>query len=156
MGGQRTERRKWLHLFYGKITAIIYCVSLADYDSLLREDIKTNRLRESVELFKETCKNPQFKDLWCFLLLNKLDLFEEKIKTKDPASYGFSDYTGGLNKDAAKRYFRKLFEAIHPDHTKLFIHDSVAVNSDSVKFVFENIRDVLTRNLIQTALPLEL
>lgn len=37
VGGQRSERKKWIHCFEG-VTAIIFCVSLAGYDLVLAED----------------------------------------------------------------------------------------------------------------------
>lgn len=37
MGGQRSERKKWIHCFEG-VTAIIYCASMSDYDLVLAED----------------------------------------------------------------------------------------------------------------------
>lgn len=37
MGGQRSERKKWIHCFEG-VTAIIFCASMSDYDLVLAED----------------------------------------------------------------------------------------------------------------------
>lgn len=37
MGGQRSERKKWIHCFEG-VTAIIFCVALSAYDLVLAED----------------------------------------------------------------------------------------------------------------------
>ena len=37
VGGQRSERRKWIHCFEG-VTAILFCVALSEYDLVLRED----------------------------------------------------------------------------------------------------------------------
>ena len=37
VGGQRSERKKWIHCFEG-VTAIIFCVALSAYDLLLAED----------------------------------------------------------------------------------------------------------------------
>ena len=40
VGGQRSERKKWIHCFEG-VTAIIFCVALSAYDLLLQEDEET-------------------------------------------------------------------------------------------------------------------
>ena len=37
VGGQRSERKKWIHCFEG-VTAIIFCVALSTYDLVLAED----------------------------------------------------------------------------------------------------------------------
>lgn len=45
MGGQRSERKKWIHCFEG-VTAIIFCVALSAYDLVLAEDEEMVRSRE--------------------------------------------------------------------------------------------------------------
>ena len=37
VGGQRSERKKWIHCFEG-VTAIVFCVALSAYDLVLAED----------------------------------------------------------------------------------------------------------------------
>uniref|UniRef100_A0A914CE25 Guanine nucleotide-binding protein G(I) subunit alpha n=1 Tax=Acrobeloides nanus TaxID=290746 RepID=A0A914CE25_9BILA len=37
VGGQRSERKKWIHCFEG-VTAIIFCAALSEYDMVLAED----------------------------------------------------------------------------------------------------------------------
>lgn len=37
VGGQRSERKKWIHCFQG-ITALIFTVALSEYDLVLAED----------------------------------------------------------------------------------------------------------------------
>ncbi len=37
VGGQRSERKKWIHCFEG-VTAIIFCVAMSAYDLVLAED----------------------------------------------------------------------------------------------------------------------
>ena len=43
VGGQRSERKKWIHCFEG-VTAIVFCVSLSAYDLVLAEDEEMVRL----------------------------------------------------------------------------------------------------------------
>ena len=42
VGGQRSERKKWIHCFEG-VTAIVFCVALSGYDLTLEEDGKIVR-----------------------------------------------------------------------------------------------------------------
>ena len=37
VGGQRSERKKWIHCFEG-VTSIIFCVAMSEYDLVLAED----------------------------------------------------------------------------------------------------------------------
>ena len=37
MGGQRSERKKWIHCFEG-VTGIIFCAAISAYDMVLVED----------------------------------------------------------------------------------------------------------------------
>jgi guanine nucleotide-binding protein subunit alpha len=37
VGGQRSERKKWIHCFEN-VTSIIFCVALSEYDQVLLEE----------------------------------------------------------------------------------------------------------------------
>ena len=50
VGGQRSERKKWIHCFED-VTAIIFCVAMSEYDQVLHEDETTVR-----EAFKKRRK----------------------------------------------------------------------------------------------------
>lgn len=92
VGGQRSERKKWMHCFQD-VTAVIFCVAMSEYDLKLYEDDTTNRMHESLKLFKEICNSRWFIDTSMILFLNKKDLFQEKIKKID-LSVCFEDYKG--------------------------------------------------------------
>jgi guanine nucleotide-binding protein G(o) subunit alpha len=79
VGGQRSERKKWIHCFED-VTAIIFIVALSEYDQVLVEDETTNRMHESLRLFDSICNNKWFVNTSIILFLNKKDLFEEKIQ----------------------------------------------------------------------------
>ena len=44
VGGQRSERKKWIHCFEN-VTSIIFCVALSEYDQVLLEE--ANQVRKS-------------------------------------------------------------------------------------------------------------
>ena len=44
VGGQRSERKKWIHCFEN-VTSIIFCVALSEYDQVLLEE--SNQVRQS-------------------------------------------------------------------------------------------------------------
>ena len=92
VGGQRSERKKWIHCFEG-VTAIIFCVALSGYDLVLAEDEEMNRMMESMKLFDSICNNKWFVETSIILFLNKKDLFEEKIR-HSPLTICFPEYKG--------------------------------------------------------------
>jgi len=59
VGGQRAERRKWLHCFDG-INGVIYLAALDEYNMTLQEDHNINRLDESLRLFEEVSSSQRF------------------------------------------------------------------------------------------------
>lgn len=54
VGGQRSERKKWIHCFEG-VTAIIFCVALSAYDLVLAEDEEMVSFRSGLERFSFRC-----------------------------------------------------------------------------------------------------
>jgi hypothetical protein len=52
VGGQRNERKKWIHCF-DDVTAVIFVASLSEYDQVLYEDNTVNRMDEAVTLFAD-------------------------------------------------------------------------------------------------------
>lgn len=95
VGGQKSERKKWAFVFEG-VKAIIYCIDLASYDQKLREDGVTNRMIDSINVFKDICNNKWLQKSDVILFLNKKDLFEKKIK-KVPLSVCFPDCNGMIS-----------------------------------------------------------
>ncbi|XP_078017606.1 guanine nucleotide-binding protein G(o) subunit alpha-like isoform X2 [Epinephelus lanceolatus] len=58
VGGQRSERRKWLSCF-DCIQAVLFVVALSSYD-IQTEEPSGNRLQESLKLFTSVCTNAVF------------------------------------------------------------------------------------------------
>ncbi|KAI9631078.1 hypothetical protein KEM48_013336 [Puccinia striiformis f. sp. tritici PST-130] len=61
VGGQRSERKKWIHCFEN-VTAIVFLVALSEYDQMLYEDDSVNRMQEALNLFDSISSDGQ--ELW--------------------------------------------------------------------------------------------
>ncbi|XP_077503512.1 G protein alpha o subunit [Amblyomma americanum] len=145
VGGQRSERKKWIHCFED-VTAIIFCVAMSEYDQVLHEDETTNRMQESLKLFDSICNNKWFTDTSIILFLNKKDLFEEKIK-KSPLTICFPEYTGAQEYGEAAAYIQAQFEAKNKSTTKeIYCHMTCATDTTNIQFVFDAVTDVIIAN----------
>ncbi|KAJ6242539.1 guanine nucleotide-binding protein g(o) subunit alpha [Anaeramoeba flamelloides] len=147
VGGQRSERRKWIHQF-ADVTVIIYTVALSEYNQKLYEDESVNRMQESLDLFDSTANNKVFVKTNCVLLFNKIDIFEKKIEKDNLKNY-FSDYDGGLDFEKAKTFItNKFIEEGKNSHRKIFPFFTIATKTSSVKEVFDEIQTkILEENL---------
>jgi hypothetical protein len=96
VGGQRSERKKWIHCF-DEVKAVIFIAALSDYDLTLAEDPTMNRLIESLKLFANICNNRWFVTASMILFLNKTDLFAIKLKRGTKISVCFPLYNGDPN-----------------------------------------------------------
>ncbi|KAF5912225.1 hypothetical protein HPG69_013392 [Diceros bicornis minor] len=156
VGGQRSERKKWIHCFEG-VTAIIFCVALSDYDLVLAEDeemanwlhssLLQNRMHESMKLFDSICNNKWFTDTSIILFLNKKDLFEEKIK-KSPLTICYPEYAGSNTYEEAAAYIQCQFEDLNKrkDTKEIYTHFTCATDTKNVQFVFDAVTDVIIKN----------
>uniref|UniRef100_A0A8D2NTN6 Guanine nucleotide-binding protein G(i) subunit alpha-2 n=1 Tax=Zosterops lateralis melanops TaxID=1220523 RepID=A0A8D2NTN6_ZOSLA len=146
VGGQRSERKKWIHCFEG-VTAIIFCVALSAYDLVLAEDEEMNRMHESMKLFDSICNNKWFTDTSIILFLNKKDLFEEKI-VHSSLTICFPEYTGANKYDEAASYIQSKFEDLNKrkDTKEIYTHFTCATDTKNVQFVFDAVTDVIIKN----------
>jgi len=148
VGGQRSERKKWMHCFQD-VTAVIFCVAISEYDLKLYEDDQTNRMQESLKLFKEICNSVWFTDTAMILFLNKRDLFEEKIKRVD-LTVAFPDYRGGLNYDNAVTFIKDKFLAQNENPKKhIYTQVTCATDTDNINVVFNAVKDIILQQILQ-------
>ncbi|KAF4107335.1 guanine nucleotide-binding protein G(i) subunit alpha-2a [Onychostoma macrolepis] len=146
VGGQRSERKKWIHCFEG-VTAIIFCVAMSAYDLVLAEDEEMNRMHESMKLFDSICNNKWFTETSIILFLNKKDLFDQKI-TRSPLTICFPEYAGANNYDEAAEYIRTKFEDLNKkkETKEIYPHFTCATDTKNVQFVFDAVTDVIIKN----------
>jgi hypothetical protein len=165
-GGQRNERKKWIHLYEGEcsefllscinflfidISVILNVVSIAEYDLLCYEDEATNRTLESLNCFEDIISrfsNNPSKPL-IFLVLNQVDIFEQKYFKSSPSKY-FDDFSyeqypkveDGMQYMASK--FKTIFKRYYGSK-ELTIFFTNALDCNDVKEVLEGVTEVLEK-----------
>lgn len=141
-------RKAWIPYFDKNLSAIIFITALSGYDQTLLEDSEKNRMIDAIELFTDIannavmCKNP------IILLLNKMDVFEEKILRSQIADY-FPEFTQNQSVSSGKAFFRGKFESvIKGTSRKTYIHFTMNTDQKLTKFVIEAVfKIVLDSNL---------
>eukprot|EP00126_Sphaerothecum_destruens_P001910 Sdes_comp15344_c0_seq1m4210 len=148
VGGQRSERRKWIHCFEN-VTAIIFVVALSEYDMVLAEDRNHNRMRESLALFDKIINYEWFRSASIILFLNKKDVLAEKVKTSPISAY-FPEYYGDTQDvNSVQEFILDMYVDLNRSETKpIYPHFTCAPDTTNIKFVFEAVADtILTNNL---------
>ena len=144
VGGQRSERKKWMRLV-DSLDGVIFVAALSEYDQRMSESRSTNRLMEAIELLWSTCNSKPFANASVILFLNKMDVFAEKIGTSDIRDVPeFSDFTGkpGSVEDGLN-YFTEKFSGCMKIRNMSYIHVTNATDTDNMEFVFDASRSLI-------------
>eukprot|EP00475_Leptophrys_vorax_P027157 TRINITY_DN3870_c0_g1_i5.p1 TRINITY_DN3870_c0_g1~~TRINITY_DN3870_c0_g1_i5.p1 ORF type:complete len:410 (-),score=81.73 TRINITY_DN3870_c0_g1_i5:95-1324(-) len=79
VGGQRNERKKWIHSLDG-IDCLLFFLSLVDYDKNLFEDNSFNRMEENLILFHDMAGSRFVSHLPCInVILSRHDTLQQKL-----------------------------------------------------------------------------
>jgi hypothetical protein len=107
VGGQRNERKKWIAQF-DNVDAVVYVCSLSEFDQLMWEDDKTQRLEDSIRLFKNFYG--QLSEIDIYLVMNKEDILLEKIENGRSMKAFFPDFLGNdSDPNSIKEYIKMRF-----------------------------------------------
>ncbi|KAF8879951.1 heterotrimeric G protein alpha subunit 4 [Infundibulicybe gibba] len=154
VGGQKSERRKWIHCFQD-VTSILFLVSLSGYDQCLVEDKDANQMQDAMTIWDSICHSQWFKQTSIILFLNKNDLFERKIPHSDIKNF-FPDYEGESGDVRAGRdYFKKRFaklaqKAGRPKEREIYIHITTATDTAMLRVVMAAVEGAIISKNIRT------
>jgi len=155
VGGQRSERKKWLACF-NDVSAVIYLVALNEYDMLMEEDDQTNRMEESLKLFQKLSGSQWLRESPMIIFFNKSDLFETKIQSR-PLSQCFQDFEAFTEKFTKNETeFEKSCEYIKEQYnrvfngTRLYTFITCALDTKNCEKVFTAVRDAVLSKFIST------
>ncbi|KAK2750412.1 guanine nucleotide-binding protein subunit alpha [Myotisia sp. PD_48] len=145
VGGQRSERKKWIHCFEN-VTTILFLVAISEYDQLLFEDETVNRMQEALTLFDSICNSRWFINTSIILFLNKIDRFKEKLPVSPMKNY-FPDYEGGADYSAACDYILNRFVSLNQAEQKqIYTHFTCATDTTQIRFVMAAVNDIIIQD----------
>lgn len=161
-----TENCKWLEMLED-VRLVIFCVSLTDYDqfSFDTDGAPLNNMLLSKHLFESIVTHPTFEHMDFLLVLNKYDIFEEKIE-RVPLSEceWFEDFQPVISRQSSGsnsrsrsinhnpslgqlgfHYVAVKFKRLYHDLTgrKLFVSSVKGLELDSVDAALKYAREIL-------------
>jgi len=149
VGGQKSERRHWDQIIE-KPDAVVFFVALTDWNLPTVADAKVTKLMESMEIFKEILDFDSFKGTFWILMLNKIDLFREKI-LRVSLKESFPDFAGDeKNADEGSRFIRDKFLALMPADRADSVqsHVTCALDTVQMKTVFSALQTAVLERLM--------
>lgn len=127
VSGQKESRARWLPYFEGTTDAIIFCVSAAGYCQSMEDDKTVNRLLDSLALFEEMANHPLLKASTLILLLNKIDLLNERLQ-RYPIAKHLAHYYGTNDSKSFLDFLCGEFKRILVDKKSLYIHATIGID----------------------------
>ncbi|BFZ61559.1 hypothetical protein YB2330_002631 [Saitoella coloradoensis] len=151
VGGQRSERRKWIHCFEN-VTGVLFLAAISGYDQCLAEDKDANQMQEALMLFDSICNSQWLIQTSIILFLNKIDLFREKISVS-PINRYFPDFQGDqTDYSVASKFFQKKFVGVNRNPAKdIYSHWTNATDTNLLRNVFISVSDIILQKNLQTA-----
>ncbi|KAI9448638.1 G-protein alpha subunit [Lactarius psammicola] len=147
VGGQRSERKKWIHNFES-VTSIIFCTALSEYDQVLLEERDQNRMAESLVLFESVVNSRWFLRTSIILFLNKIDVFRRKL-SKIPLDNYFPEYTGGADVNKGAKYILWRFMQANRARLNVYPHITQATDTSNIRLVFATVKETILQNALK-------
>uniref|UniRef100_A0A0N5A3Z3 Guanine nucleotide-binding protein alpha-6 subunit n=1 Tax=Parastrongyloides trichosuri TaxID=131310 RepID=A0A0N5A3Z3_PARTI len=146
VGGQRSERRKWIHCF-DNVNMVLFVVALNEFNQKDPEDEKYNRLLQNRSIFKTIVQSDFFRKAAIVLFFNKYDIFQEQIKYTSFKD-SWKDYEGGTTLDEYTKYIKTSFQSCVPDSSKYYSYLTTATDTNNIDFVFaSSVQHTVNQNL---------
>jgi len=155
VGGQRNERRKWIHCFED-VMLLMFLTAVSEFDQVCEEDEVTNRMRESLHLFETVLDYVYFQNTNVILFLNKKDVLEEKLAAGKKISQYFEEFPGpDGNYDAAIEFFKEQFLAKNEDaddgDRQIFVHETCATDEQNIRVVDTVVQATILDEILKNA-----
>jgi len=150
VGGATNQRHAWAP-YFEDVNAIIFLAPISAFDQVLTEDPATNRLDDSMQLWKSLVSNKLLANVSIILFLNKIDLLQAKLKSGVRLSHYMPHYGDKPNDYASvSEYFYHTFGSIHQRFTaradrEFKIHLTSVTDTHRTAKIIQSVRDIIIK-----------
>ncbi|KAF8634932.1 hypothetical protein AX15_000669 [Amanita polypyramis BW_CC] len=150
VGGSQSQRQAWIPYFQD-VNAIIFLAPISAFDQVLEEDGRTNRIDDSVQLWRSIVSNTLLSNVNFVLFLNKCDLLEAKLAAGVKVNQYIPAY-GDRSNDygSVAKYFHNKFSAAHltfspnPERN-LYVHFTSVTDTRVTAKIIASVQDIIVR-----------
>ncbi|ORY76577.1 putative guanine nucleotide-binding protein alpha-1 subunit [Leucosporidium creatinivorum] len=154
VGGQRSERKKWVHCFEG-VNVLLFLVAISEYDQMLYEDETQSRMSEALTVFESITNSRWFAKSTLVLFLNKIDLFKEKLP-KSSLRNAFPGYRGDDESyEDAAAFILQQFKQLYIQPRPFYSHLTEATDTAGIQVVINVVQDTILRDMLASSGILE-
>ncbi|EJD01920.1 G-alpha-domain-containing protein [Fomitiporia mediterranea MF3/22] len=150
VGGSRSLRAQW-PAYFDDVHAIIFLAPINCFDERLVEDVRVNRLDDSMQLWKMVCSNKLLARTELVLFLNKCDLLDRKLKNGVRFGDFVKSYGDGEN-DAApvgkflRAKFMEVCKHYSKEHRGLHVHFTSVIDTQATAKTLAAVQDGILRS----------
>ncbi|KAJ7641830.1 G-protein alpha subunit [Roridomyces roridus] len=147
--GSSHQRSTWIP-YFDDVQAILFLAPLLFWQSL-DEDTKTNRVQDSLELWREIVGNPLLAKTAFILLFNKKDILQAHINAGVVVKKYVPSYGERANDvPSVTKYFRDKFSAylrkFSPEPRPFIFYETEAIDTKSTAVILGEVQEQIIRN----------
>ncbi|QRW15204.1 G-protein alpha subunit [Ceratobasidium sp. AG-Ba] len=152
VGGARNQRLRWA-AYFQDVNAIIFLAPISPFDQTLAEDHRMNRVKDSLLLWQEICRNKVLEKVPIVLFLNKIDLLKAKLAAGVQFRKYMTSYQGPNESAPVAEFLRLKFDEVYrascsPGKRTLYIHQTSVVDSRTTQKIIGNVREQIMRDAL--------
>ncbi|KZT70896.1 G-alpha-domain-containing protein [Daedalea quercina L-15889] len=115
VGGARGQRAAWA-AYFEDVSAVMFLCPISGFDQVLGEDRTTNRLVDSLKLWKTICSSKLLENATFIVFMNKSDILEKKLKAGIRFAAHIEQYKDQPNDlEHVSMYIRRILLAIYKE-----------------------------------------
>ncbi|GAA5854112.1 hypothetical protein JCM8547_008232 [Rhodosporidiobolus lusitaniae] len=151
VGGQRSERKKWLNVFQD-VQVLLFVLAISEYNQMLYEDESVSRIAEATTLWQSIANSKWFTQTSIILFLNKTDLFKQKLGLYKMSDY-LTEYAGPNDFASTTSYLTRRFTELYQQPKALTVHLTCATDVGQIRPVLAAVQEqVVTSNLLNAGM----